>query len=469
MHLPIWESYRSIEKIKSTGATYMAASGLTGSTCDLVDFKHATAMADYALLLFSKIDEVNEHSFNNFRLRVGINIGPVVAGVIGARKPQYDIWGNAVNVASRMDSTGVLDRTQVTQEMYQILEPQGYDLTCRGTINVKGKGSMLTYFLNGKKDPTRAAAIDVVGSQPPAESQCIESALADAMPMSSRAASSMEPNDEIDDSMFDSSTKHLLEKRKSLCRQPNVILAGTVPLSHQSSEASGTSATQLLRSDAGTPAQVANTITNTTNIIESMVLGAGHAKPVVGTPTATSMPVSTADACHNLSQSDSRPLSPLSDSIESLQMFLKNDVSMADFRCSRSNTMSLSLGTKASAICHKVSRKLPSVQRINAILTRSNDALPLQQQQLHQHMHCVDGTADSHQLLAISLPATTLLEDDSGDDNNGGSAMTMKTSQSLHLMAGYQNQPHQQQRQQRNFLKGLKGRMVNSKSCDLLL
>lgn len=109
-----------IEKIKSTGATYMAASGLTEQTCDLVDFKHVTSMADYALQLFNKIEEVNTHSFNNFRIRVGINIGPVVAGVIGARKPQYDIWGNAVNVASRMDSTGVLDKIQVN---LQFLSP----------------------------------------------------------------------------------------------------------------------------------------------------------------------------------------------------------------------------------------------------------------------------------------------------------------------------------------------------------
>nr|AAM29228.1 AT09365p [Drosophila melanogaster] len=106
------ERFRCIEKIKSTGATYMAASGLTANTCDRVNFSHVTAMADYALQLFDKIEEVNMHSFNNFRMRIGINIGPVVAGVIGACKPQYDIWGNAVNVASRMDSTGLVDHIQ---------------------------------------------------------------------------------------------------------------------------------------------------------------------------------------------------------------------------------------------------------------------------------------------------------------------------------------------------------------------
>ncbi|XP_073840464.1 adenylate cyclase type 6 [Musca autumnalis] len=161
------ERFRYIEKIKSTGATYMAASGLTAQTCDLVNYKHVTAMAEYALQLFDKIEEVNMHSFNNFRMRIGINIGPVVAGVIGARKPQYDIWGNAVNVASRMDSTGIVDHIQVTEEMYQILKPRGFDLTCRGSVNVKGKGSMITYFLKGKSTEEKQAEPIINGTIAP--------------------------------------------------------------------------------------------------------------------------------------------------------------------------------------------------------------------------------------------------------------------------------------------------------------
>eukprot|EP00102_Acyrthosiphon_pisum_P023590 XP_016660800.1 PREDICTED: adenylate cyclase type 5 isoform X3 [Acyrthosiphon pisum] len=140
--------FQCIEKIKSTGATYMAASGLTRNTSDSKQYSHVTAMADYALRLREQLAYVNEHSFNNFRIRIGINIGSVVAGVIGARKPQYDIWGNAVNVASRMDSTGVLDKIQVTDEVYEILKLKGYPLTCRGVIEVKGKGNMVTYFLD---------------------------------------------------------------------------------------------------------------------------------------------------------------------------------------------------------------------------------------------------------------------------------------------------------------------------------
>nr|XP_029726102.1 adenylate cyclase type 5 isoform X1 [Aedes albopictus] len=152
------DRFRHVEKIKTTGSTYMAASGLTlnsggGGGGDTVvamsESGHVTAMLDYALELFQKITDVNEHSFNNFRMRIGINIGPVVAGVIGTRKPQYDIWGNAVNVASRMDSTGVMDHIQVTEDVYEIVKDKGYNLTCRGTINVKGKGTMVTYLMPG--------------------------------------------------------------------------------------------------------------------------------------------------------------------------------------------------------------------------------------------------------------------------------------------------------------------------------
>uniref|UniRef100_A0A182Y490 adenylate cyclase n=1 Tax=Anopheles stephensi TaxID=30069 RepID=A0A182Y490_ANOST len=143
------EQFRYVEKIKTTGSTYMAASGLTANSCDKNDFQHVIAMMDYALELFQKITDVNEHSFNNFRMRIGINIGPVVAGVIGTRKPQYDIWGNAVNVASRMDSTGLMDHIQVTEDVYQIVKDKGYNLTCRGTVNVKGKGTMITYLMPG--------------------------------------------------------------------------------------------------------------------------------------------------------------------------------------------------------------------------------------------------------------------------------------------------------------------------------
>ena len=70
-------------------------------------------LVEYVFGMRDKLANINENSYNNFTLRVGMNVGPVVAGVIGARKPQYDIWGNTVNVASRMDGTGMPNYTQV--------------------------------------------------------------------------------------------------------------------------------------------------------------------------------------------------------------------------------------------------------------------------------------------------------------------------------------------------------------------
>nr|XP_028596022.1 adenylate cyclase type 7 isoform X2 [Podarcis muralis] len=145
--------FSGVEKIKTIGSTYMAASGLCvtpGQENNLdQERQHAQIgiMVEFAMALMTKLDGINRHSFNNFRLRVGINHGPVVAGVIGARKPQYDIWGNTVNVASRMESTGELGKIQVTEETCKILENLGYACECRGLINVKGKGELVTYFV----------------------------------------------------------------------------------------------------------------------------------------------------------------------------------------------------------------------------------------------------------------------------------------------------------------------------------
>ncbi|KAF6724654.1 Adenylate cyclase type 6 [Oryzias melastigma] len=141
------ERFRQLEKIKTIGSTYMAASGLNDSSYDKEGRSHILALADYAMRLREQMKYINEHSFNNFQMKIGLNMGPVVAGVIGARKPQYDIWGNTVNVASRMDSTGVPDHIQVTTDLYHMLVNNGYQLDCRGVIKVKGKGEMTTYFL----------------------------------------------------------------------------------------------------------------------------------------------------------------------------------------------------------------------------------------------------------------------------------------------------------------------------------
>ncbi|GAU99660.1 hypothetical protein RvY_10623-2 [Ramazzottius varieornatus] len=142
--------FDTVEKIKTIGECYMAASGLTKGTSDHHRFRHVAQLADYAMAIRDQLESVNEHSFNSFTLRIGLSMGPVVAGVIGAKKPQYDIWGNSVNISSRMESTGEPNKIQVTEDVYRTLEPLGYSFECRGPINVKGKGLMTTYFLTGK-------------------------------------------------------------------------------------------------------------------------------------------------------------------------------------------------------------------------------------------------------------------------------------------------------------------------------
>ncbi|RWS04161.1 Ca(2+)/calmodulin-responsive adenylate cyclase-like protein [Dinothrombium tinctorium] len=150
------ERFRIIDKIKTVGSTYMAAVGLYPDSRmpendDNVVAEYMSVLIDYVFEIKEKLRDINENSYNNFMLRVGLNIGPVVAGVIGARKPQYDIWGNTVNVASRMDSTSLPNHIQCTEEVYQLLKNWPYVFECRGTVKVKGKGDMTTYFLLDRK------------------------------------------------------------------------------------------------------------------------------------------------------------------------------------------------------------------------------------------------------------------------------------------------------------------------------
>ena len=103
-----------------------------------------------ALAMQQVISQFKTPTGEVFRLRIGIHTGPVVAGVIGIKKFIYDLWGDTVNIASRMESQGQKDRIQVTEAIYYHLKDQ-YNFECRGTIFVKGKGNMITYFLTGRK------------------------------------------------------------------------------------------------------------------------------------------------------------------------------------------------------------------------------------------------------------------------------------------------------------------------------
>ncbi|CRL07366.1 CLUMA_CG020344, isoform A [Clunio marinus] len=145
--------FSGIEKIKTIGSTYMLASGLRpGKEEGAFDAKrteehNVVVLVDFAIALMQTLDTINRESFQRFRLRMGLNHGPVIAGVIGAQKPQYDIWSNTVNVASRMDSCGVLNRLQTTENTAKVLMAAGYGCVCRGPIPVKGKGILTTYFV----------------------------------------------------------------------------------------------------------------------------------------------------------------------------------------------------------------------------------------------------------------------------------------------------------------------------------
>ncbi|XP_065567716.1 Ca(2+)/calmodulin-responsive adenylate cyclase-like isoform X2 [Artemia franciscana] len=160
------DRFCAIDKIKTVGSTYIAAVGLLPEYKipeeDNILAGHCMSiLVELIFAMRERLLSINENSYNTFTLRVGVNIGPVVAGVIGAKKPQYDIWGNTVNVASRMDSTGMPNHIQVTEEVYLVLKDHPYEFQCRGPVKVKGKGEMTTYFLVDRKQPPTVRADDI--------------------------------------------------------------------------------------------------------------------------------------------------------------------------------------------------------------------------------------------------------------------------------------------------------------------
>ncbi|MFW5779229.1 MAG: adenylate/guanylate cyclase domain-containing protein [Coleofasciculus sp.] len=134
-----------LEKIKTIGDAYMVVGGLP---CPLDD--HATAIAQMALDMQQAIQEFQVQQGESFEIRIGINTGSVVAGVIGRKKFIYDLWGDAVNVASRMESSGEPGKIQVTATTYQQLQHK-FIFEQRGAVKVKGKGDMITYWLLGRR------------------------------------------------------------------------------------------------------------------------------------------------------------------------------------------------------------------------------------------------------------------------------------------------------------------------------
>jgi urea transport system substrate-binding protein len=134
-----------LEKIKTIGDCYMAAAGLPVSKPD-----HAEATAEMALDML-RIIEDPRYTDRPLNLRIGINSGPVVAGVIGKRKFIYDLWGDTVNTANRMETYGLPNQIHVSDRTFELLKSK-YRLEPREEIDVAGKGKMKTFWLKGRLD-----------------------------------------------------------------------------------------------------------------------------------------------------------------------------------------------------------------------------------------------------------------------------------------------------------------------------
>ncbi|MBD1912979.1 adenylate/guanylate cyclase domain-containing protein [Leptolyngbya sp. FACHB-8] len=135
----------ALEKIKTIGDAYMVVAGVPHYRED-----HAVAIANMALAMQDALEKFSFYFGRPILLRIGIHTGPVVAGVIGLKKFAYDLWGDTVNTASRMESQGLPNEIQVTDTTYECLKYQ-FVFEERGQILVKGKGEMVTYLLKGKK------------------------------------------------------------------------------------------------------------------------------------------------------------------------------------------------------------------------------------------------------------------------------------------------------------------------------
>jgi len=135
---------RGLKKVKTLGNSYMAVAGVPVTASD-----HAVRAAHLALDMIAALDRFNERSEHSLQVRIGIATGPVVAGVIGKRMYLYDVWGDAVNTASRMESHGVAGRVTVSEGTRRLLgEP--FSLEDRGALEVEGQGELKTWFVSGR-------------------------------------------------------------------------------------------------------------------------------------------------------------------------------------------------------------------------------------------------------------------------------------------------------------------------------
>jgi adenylate cyclase len=142
-----------LEKIKVSGDSYMVVSGVPQPRAD-----HVEALAAFALDMAEAANRLKDSHGNALPLRIGLASGPVVAGVVGSRRFFYDVWGDAVNVASRMESTDSIGRIQVPENVYRRLKDD-FVLQERGVVEVKGKGPMRTWYLIGRNPNTGSGKV----------------------------------------------------------------------------------------------------------------------------------------------------------------------------------------------------------------------------------------------------------------------------------------------------------------------
>jgi len=161
-----------LTKIRTVGDNYLVAAGIPQARAD-----HAPALAALALDMLAYAASVRTPLGQPLQLRLGLNSGPLVAGVIGQLRYQYDIWGDTVNIASRMESQGEPGKIQVAPGAYALLTEQ-FDLEPRGVMAVKGLGEMETWYLNGRKPAARRHAPSAPASQGAADSHALVPAYA---------------------------------------------------------------------------------------------------------------------------------------------------------------------------------------------------------------------------------------------------------------------------------------------------
>jgi adenylate cyclase len=154
-HFDTLAERHGLEKIKTIGDCYMVASGVPTSRPD-----HARALALLALDMVEATHSSEAVGDLGLELRVGINSGPVVAGVIGRKRFLYDLWGDAVNIASRMESHGTPGRVQITRATFELITDE-FECEPRGTVAIKGKGDMETWYLVGPRTPQPGGAVEI--------------------------------------------------------------------------------------------------------------------------------------------------------------------------------------------------------------------------------------------------------------------------------------------------------------------